>query len=293
VRPRPLGWLVAVVAVLVFAWFVAVPVGFSVYLTHLPSRREVRDSDLGARKENVTVPAADGLRLRGWYVPSRNRAAVIAMHGTASNRLGVERHARMLARNGYGVLALDLPGHGESDGRSTSAPWLMDDDVAAAVRWLAARRDVDPAKVALLGVSMGGEVAVRVAARTRMVRATVAEGLNGAAQDASDAGESWITVAQVGALGALSWLLTGEHPGADAKLVERIGPRPLMLISAGNGAEANINRMLVRRGGASTEHWHLPDAAHASAASTDPRGYERRVLAFLDRALSVQPGLGK
>jgi hypothetical protein len=82
VRPRPLGWLIAVAACLAFVWFVAVPVGFGVYLTHLPSRREVRDADLGAPKQPVTLRGADDLRLRGWYVPSRNRAAVIALHGT-------------------------------------------------------------------------------------------------------------------------------------------------------------------------------------------------------------------
>ena len=293
VRPRPLGWLLAVAVAVVFVWFIAVRVGFGVYLTHLPSRKEVRDADLGARKEAVTLTSADDVRLRGWYVPSRNRAAVIAMHGTGSSRLGVVQHARMLARHGYGVLALDLGGHGESDGRSTSAPWTMDEDIVAAVRWVAARRDVSPKKVALLGVSMGAEVAVRVAARHRDVRAIVAEGLRGGAKDASAAGESWLEVAQLAALGAVSSLLTGEDAGSDADLVERIAPRPLMLISAGRDVEEDINRVFVRRAGASTEHWNLPDAAHASAIGTDPEGYERRVIAFLDRALSVRPARGR
>ena len=47
VRSRPLGWLLAVVALLAFLWLVAVPVGYSVYLTHLPSRDSVADADLG------------------------------------------------------------------------------------------------------------------------------------------------------------------------------------------------------------------------------------------------------
>jgi pimeloyl-ACP methyl ester carboxylesterase len=293
VRPRPLGWLIAVAVALGFAWFVAVPIGFGVYLTHLPSRRDVRDANLGTHKQAVTLTGADQLRLRGWYVPSRNSAAVIALHGTGSNRLGVERHARMLAHHGYGVLALDLPGHGESDGRSTSAAWTMDEDIAAAVRWLAARGDVNPRKVALLGVSMGAEVAVRVAARRRGdVRATVAEGLRGGASDASAAGESWPVVAQLAVLGAVGTVLTGESAGSDADLVERIPPRPLMLISAGTGVEADINRVFVRRAGGSTQHWNLPDAAHASAIRTDPQGYERRVIPFLNRALSVRPAPG-
>jgi hypothetical protein len=65
-----------------------------------------------------------------------------------------------------------------------------------------------------------------------------------------------------------------------------------MLISAGTGVEADINRVLARRASGSTEHWSLPDAAHASAISTEPQAYERRVVAFLDRALSVRPAAG-
>jgi hypothetical protein len=140
---------------------------------------------------------------------------------------------------------------------------------------------------------MGADVAVRVAARRRGdVRATVAEGLRGGASDASAAGESWPVVAQLAVLGAVGTVLTGESAGSDADLVERIPPRPLMLISAGTGVEADINRVFVRRAGGSTQHWNLPDAAHASAIRTDPQGYERRVIPFLNRALSVRPAPG-
>jgi hypothetical protein len=62
-----------------------------------------------------------------------------------------------------------------------------------------------------------------------------------------------------------------------------------MLISAGRGVEADTNHVFVRRGSGSTEHWNLPDAAHASAIRTDPQAYERRVIPFLDRALSMRP----
>jgi hypothetical protein len=58
-----------------------------------------------------------------------------------------------------------------------------------------------------------------------------------------------------------------------------------MLLSAGRSTEADANRSFARRGGPTTEHWNLPDAPHAQAARTDPGGYERRVIGFLDRAL--------
>ena len=293
VRRRPLGWLVAVAAVVAFAWFVAVPVGFGVYLTHLPSRDSIRAADLGAPKQDVVLRGADDVRLRGWYVRSRNGAAVIAMHGTGSSRHGVVRHARTLARQGYGVLAVDLRGHGASDGRSTSAPWKLDDDIDHAVDWLAARPDVDRAKIGLLGVSMGGEVALRVAARRRDVRATVAEGAMGGARDAQLAGASLPVLAQLTGLTLVSTLLTGESSEADVDLVQRIAPRPLLLISSGRAIEADANRVYQRRGGATTQHWNLPNAPHGQAHKTAPSEYERRVIAFLDDALApAQPRQG-
>src|SRR3954454_3638153 len=193
---------------------------------------------LGSAKQDVTITGADGVRLRGWYVPSRNGAVVVALHGTGSNRLGIASQTRLLARHGYGVLALDLRGHGDSGGRSTSAPWTMNADIGAAIRWVQGRADVDRGKVALLGVSMGAEVAIRTAASEKAVRAVVAEGLNGGASDAKSAGQSWLAVAQLAALGATASLLTGQGPGSDAKYLGRIHPRPVLLISSGTDTEA-------------------------------------------------------
>src|SRR5918997_5698313 len=180
VKPRPLGWALTVVAAAVFAFFVFQPVVFAVYLTHLPTRRAVHDADLGAPKQPVSLTTASGLRLRGWYVPSRNGAAVAAMHGTGSNRLGVADHARLLARHGYGVLIFDFHGHGDSDGRSTSLPARFQQDADAALAHLRRRPDVRAGRIGVIGVSMGGEVAIHAVARRPEWRASVLEGVQGA-----------------------------------------------------------------------------------------------------------------
>jgi uncharacterized protein len=130
-------------------------------------------------KQPVALQGADGTTLRGWYVPSRTGAAVIALHGTESDRNGVAPHARMLARHGYGVLAVDLRGHGDSGGRSTSVPWMLDDDLDSAIAWLSRRDDVDDRRIGAVGVSLGGEVALHTAARRPELRAVVAEGVVG------------------------------------------------------------------------------------------------------------------
>ena len=73
--------------------------------------------------------------------------------------------ADTLGRRGIMVLRLDDRGTGESTGNfatATSADFA--DDVRAAVAWLRARPDVNPARIALLGHSEGGLIAPMVAA---------------------------------------------------------------------------------------------------------------------------------
>ena len=84
------------------------------------------------------------LTLKGWYVPSRNGAAVISFPG----RKGPQKPARMLARHGYGVLVFDRRGEGESDGEPNIFGWGGDSDIKAAIRFLQQRPDVDPGRIA-------------------------------------------------------------------------------------------------------------------------------------------------
>jgi uncharacterized protein len=287
VKPRPLGWALTVVATAAFAFFVVQPAVFAVYLTHLPTRRAVHDADLGAPKQPVTLTTTSGLRLRGWYMPSRNGAAVAVMHGTGSNRLGVADHARVLARHGYGVLIFDFHGHGESDGRSTSVPLRFQQDADAALAYLRQRPDVRAGRIGVVGVSLGGEVAVHAAARDPEWRAIVLEGVQGSSPADMAASEpDPATYVALSAVYGLGRVLGGSGPSAsNPEQVERISPRPLLLLSAGRSTEARANEEYKRRGGSTTELWNLPDARHAAALRTDPSGYERRVIGFLDRAL--------
>jgi dienelactone hydrolase len=287
VTPRPLGWALSVLAAAAFAFFVVQPAVYAVYLSHLPARRAVHDVDLGAPKRAVTLTTANGLHLRGWYVPSRNGAAVAVLHGTGSNRLGVADHARLLARHGYGVLLFDLEGHGESEGRSTSLPWRFRQDADAALAYLRGRPDVHGGRIGIVGVSLGGEIALDAAAHRREWRAAVLEGVQGASPaDMRSSRPDPATYATLSVLYGFDRVLGGSWPTAsNADLVERIAPRPLLLLSAGRGPEARANEDYLRRGGASTELWNLPHAGHAAALRTEPDGYERHVIGFLDRAL--------
>ena len=124
-------------------------------------RDPIDQTALGLSHERVTFPASDGVRLSGWYVPSRNGSAVVLVHGGGGDRQGTVRHARMIAGAGYGVLMYDARGRGESAGHENAAGWEWDRDVRGAVSYLTAR---GIHRVGLLGLSTGAEAAVTEAA---------------------------------------------------------------------------------------------------------------------------------
>src|ERR687895_421099 len=129
--------LLKAAAVLVAAPLVLVPLSISYVGSHV-SRAEVPEAELGAAYEDVTLETSDGLELEGWYVPSRNRAAVIVFPG----RTGAQKQARMLVRHGYGVLLYDRRGEGHSEGDPNSFGWDFDKDIRAGIDFLAQLDDV-------------------------------------------------------------------------------------------------------------------------------------------------------
>ena len=135
-------------------------------------RQTVPAPTLGAAYEDVSFTTSDGLELQGWYVPSKNGAAVIAFPG----RSGPRAHTRMLASHGYGVLLFDRRGEGMSDGDSNLLGWGADKDILAAVEYLQSRPDVDPDRIGGIGLSVGGELMLQAAAESDELAAVVSEG---------------------------------------------------------------------------------------------------------------------
>src|SRR6266540_4280139 len=87
--------------------------------------------------------------------------AVLVCNGNAGNRSLRAPLAAALARAGLAVLLFDYRGYAANPGRPTE-PGLAA-DARAALAYLAARPDVDPARLVYLGESLGAAVALRLA----------------------------------------------------------------------------------------------------------------------------------
>jgi dienelactone hydrolase len=280
---------------LLLAGLVTLTIGQAVAATNVP-RTDVgatTPADRGMAYRDVEFRTSDGVRLSGWYVPSKAGAAVVLLHGAGSTRSGVLDHAVVLGRAGYGVLLFDARGHGRSGGRAMDFGWYGDADIAAAVTFLQAQPDVDDGRIGAVGMSMGGEEAIGAAAGDPRMKAVVAEGATN--RGAGD--KAWLSD-EYGLRGALQEgverlvfgaadLLTAASPPVTLHdAVAASAPRPVLLIAGGAMAdEAKAGRYIQSGSPSTVELWEVAGAGHTGGLRTDPNGWEQRVTSFLGAAL--------
>ena len=277
--------LLAVVA-FVGAYLVPMPLSLSYVFTHA-ARAVVPRAELGAAYEQVAFETADGLTLKGWYVPSRNGAAVIAAPG----RAGSQKPARMLARHGYGVLLFDRRGEGESQGDPNAFGWNASTDMRAAVAFLQRRPDVDRGRIGGIGLSVGGETLLHTAAESNGLNAIVSDGAGARSirEDVTLPGwRNWSEVPTSFIVSAGTAVFSNRLPPPNLEgLVRRMAPRPLLFIY-GQRDQPNVRALTPSYYKAAREPkalWQVAGAGHTGGIDTQPREYERRVVAFFDRAL--------
>jgi uncharacterized protein len=271
-------------AALVLVSLFALPLAVAYVGAHV-ARADVPPPTLGAPHEDVQLRTSDGLRLEGWYVPSRNGAAVIVFPG----RSGTRRHARMLARHGYGVLLYDRRGEGRSEGDPDSWGWDFDKDIRAGIDLLEQRPDVEQGRIGGLGLSVGGEMMLQTAAETDDLAAVVSEGAGArtAGEEVDDVtGLAKITTAlSYGARDLANSVLHDRLPPENLMtLIPRIAPRPVFLIHAGADDAGTRNPDYFRAAGEPKQIWEAA-GGHTDGIEREPREYERRVISFFDEAL--------
>jgi dienelactone hydrolase len=268
----------------VAAYWLVVPLAMAILSTHRP-RAAVAAADLGRTYEQVRLRTSDGLELAGWYVRSRNGAAVISY----PTRRGKLPHARMLVRHGYGVLLVDARGYDGSQGDPNLFGWDDAKDIDAAAAWLRKQPDVHTGRIGGIGFSVGGEMMLQAAASNPDLHAVVSEGagVRSVREDLLRGPRGWFALPEALLQSAALTVLSGTPPPASLKsLTPRIAPRHLFLIYAGRGGggeEFNVD--YYRAAHAPKALWKIADAHHVGGYQARPREYEHRVVSFFDRAL--------
>jgi len=117
--------------------------------------------------EEFDLPVDSGgqaQHIHAWWWPAMTPMAptLLYLHGASSDLTGQVFRLEQLRRFGFSVLAIDYRGFGKSDGDLPSEDTVYQ-DARAAWRWLAARQP-NPSKRYIYGHSLGGAVAIDLAA---------------------------------------------------------------------------------------------------------------------------------
>lgn len=232
---------------------------------------------------DVSFSTPAGTTLRGVFAPPRNGAAVILTHGSLGEHSDLMPEARLLSGAGFGVLAFDWPGHGESDG---GIEWGAGERSAlsSAIAWLSAQPGVDAARIGVFGFSMGGHTVTQVAAQDTRLRAVA---IAGTPPDPL-VHLHW-EYRHLGALRRLparlalvvSGMKTDEQ--VPEQVIGQIAPRPVLLV-AGKDDELVPTWMTERLFAAANEPKTLmvvPRAGHGGYSEASPE-YSQGLLRFFE-----------
>jgi len=260
-----------------------------------PARRRLTEQDRAAALrslpglEEVELRTDDGLLLRGWFAPGRDRSAVVLVHGLGANRAELLPEAALLLRRGHGVLLLDSRNSGESEGDISTWGDQERRDVAAALRWLRVHPGVDPSRVGLYGFSVGASTVAMVAAVDPGVRA-VALGPVWPSLRAELGHRYSLLHGRSAALAVLTFRLSGVDVDAirPVDVVARISPRPMLFLSGTRDEDtpfAMEDALAARVPGAVRRR--MEGAGHGGFSQVDPKGLDAALGEFFDGALST------
>jgi pimeloyl-ACP methyl ester carboxylesterase len=260
-------------------------------------------ADLGLPFEPIEFVVRDKrtgerLWLSAWWIPQSGetgRCAVL-LHGYADSKIGVLAWAPVFRELGYHILALDLRGHGHSEGRFACGVYEPA-DVSQVLAEFRASRPLSTRSMVLFGASFGGAIAAAAAHDVADVGAVIL--------DSPPASLDEALRQQMRMQGLPPWLarpaqwLIGWQLGADLSQVDlrRTAAAlscPILLIQptldplAELTASQHLRGLVVEK---SRGQVYRPEGAgHLMGSVADPQGYLLALQAFLESDTASEQG---
>ncbi|HWV15003.1 MAG TPA: alpha/beta fold hydrolase [Cellvibrio sp.] len=256
--------------------------------------------DYGAtRYNNIRITTGDGATIAGWYVAPTTQAGkvIILIHGYGYDRRGTDFQTRLLLAAGYGVLLYDLRNHGESSGKINvfNRMEIYQSDLSQVVNYLKQKPEVNPGKIAVVGISLGAFTTLN--SSTETLNDFAALWLDGLRFENFFAQEPVHTLKgftdalidrQVRRLAGIFYQQPiTPAPPLFTQIIAQIKRPPLMLVASGlDEGERQLNEKFIPLMGGNKSIWFIDNAWHIGGRFEVPQEYGDKMLDFFARALA-------
>jgi len=232
-------------------------------------------SPAGLVHENVYFQSADGTRLHGWFVPhSHAKRAILYCHGNAEQIGDLPQLLAQLRDSlDASIFAFDYRGYGHSDGKPDEAGCIA--DAKAAQKWLADKVGTRPNEIVVMGRSLGGGVAVALAADVG-AQALVVENTFPTSVDVASMHFPWLPV---------RWLMNNRYDSV-SRIRRYSGPLFQVHAARDDLIPLSLGRRLFDASPCTNKQFtEIPDLGHNDPW---PPSYYRELASLLDRAAAIQ-----
>jgi pimeloyl-ACP methyl ester carboxylesterase len=282
--------LTALLALVCFAVLATAAIaGFLVYRIVKPQRTSSEiDMESFPGKPDLVDFTVAGIGVRhGWFFPGlRGAPTIILCHGYGSSRGELLTLVSALQDHQYNVFVFDFAAHGGNSGITTFG-YREADEVRAAADTVAARNDIDPARLGLWGYNLGAYAALREAENDHRIRAIALDSVYDMPEqmvkiDVERTGLGGFPLMVRSAQFSFRWLNYKYREDAPlSKKLNTLAGVPKLFIEASDDAElADITRQMFVKAPEPRDQTIIPHGNFVSMDDNDKRDYENRVVSF-------------
>jgi fermentation-respiration switch protein FrsA (DUF1100 family) len=240
----------------------------------------------GLHYEDCRFASSDGIELHGWFFPSNDPdplGTLVHVHGNAGNITGHFMHVAWLPSARWNLFCFDYRGYGQSAGRVTRGGLIA--DTHAAIDYVRQRPGVDPDRIVVLGQSLGGSIAVLVAAERNDMAGVIIDG----AFTAYRAIAGWHIRSSPLLRYVAFWVPMFMENGLEPiNAIGRISPTPLLIMHGTRDEVVPVSmaNALYAAAGEPKDLWLLKGAGHYEAFTAQIDHTRPRLLDFMNRCVN-------
>ncbi len=266
--------------------------------------------------EKVHFPTTEGLTLMGCYLRhrrARRRGVILFGIEFGADCWSAVPYCEHLLDHGYDVFAYEPRSQASSEKQPgyDALHWVTEyevRDAKSAIAYLKARPDGDSRGIGFFGISKGAGAGIMAAAQDPFVRCCITDGIFATRTTMIVYMLKWVGVVSncywlqrilpIWYYGLLAdaGLRFMEHENGCRfprleKLIERLSPRPLLMIHGSSDTYITpaLAQSLFARARAPKELWLVEGAKHNQALRTAGDDYRQRTLAFFEQYLAEAP----